>query len=219
MKNVKTTEVNLIRSRALTVLFSMIISALLLLPLLSSAKEKNKTTKKGKVELMPLNKDYHATVKLVDMEGDKYLLTVESLNGTTLYYDALLESPEEFSKVFDFSRLKDGEYTLRVKNNDEEIERLFEISNGKVKVSNNTVAAEPVIKTIGQRAHLKFPDANHNIYAISIVSPVGEELYSTRIKSETTNKTFDFSEVKNGTYQIIVTSVNGDFAYDFVNQR
>ncbi len=218
MKNVKTTEVNLIRSRALTVLFSMLISALLLLPLFSSAKERNKVSKKGKVEMQAMNKDYHASVKLVGMEDGKYTLTVESTNGMTVYYDALLESPEQFSKVFDFSRLKDGEYTLRVKSNKDEVERSFEISKGKVKITNDEVAA-PEFNVVGQRAHLMLPNTENKYYSIRVLSPVGEELYSTRVNDETNKKTFDFSEVKTGKYQIVVSSDNGDFAFDFLNQR
>ncbi|MFA6401216.1 MAG: hypothetical protein WCX31_06265 [Salinivirgaceae bacterium] len=218
MKNAKTTEVNLIRSRALTVLFSMAISALLLLPLFSSAKERDKSSKKGKVEMQPLNKDYHATVKLIDMQDGKYTLTVESTDGITVYYDALLKSPEQFSKVFDFSRLKDGEYTLRVKSNDEEIERNFEISKGKVNVTNEEVAV-PEFNIVGQRAHLMLPNDENNYYSIQVISPLGEELYSTRVNDETNKKTFDFSEVKAGKYQIVVSSDNGDFAFDFLNQR
>lgn len=216
MNKVKFNEMNLIRSRALTVIFSMLISALLLLPLFSSAKGINKKAKAGNVYMQPLNKDYHATVTLTNLEEGKYNLTIESENGVNVYYDALLESPEQFSKVFDFSRLEDGEYTLRLKSRNGLSERHFDIVNGKIKVYYEE-KEEPEFKTMGQKAVFSIPNEMGKYYSIRIYNDNGEELYYANENSATIRKMFDFSKVDAGNYKILVSSNNNEFAYDFSN--
>ncbi|OFX73116.1 MAG: hypothetical protein A2W96_02280 [Bacteroidetes bacterium GWD2_40_43] len=218
MNKTKTNEVNLIRSRALTVIFSMLISALMLLPLFTSAKGKDKAAKTTKVYMQPLNKDYHAAVSLVNLEEGKYTLTIESENGVNVYYDAVLKSPESFAKVFDFSRLEDGEYTIRVKNKEGVVERHFGLENGKVKVYYEE-KEEPVFKTVGQKAIFVLPNENNLNYSIRVLDAEGEQLFATNENASTIKKMFDFSNVEAGRYQILVSSNKSDYSFDFVNQR
>lgn len=218
MNQLKTNEVNMIRSSALAVLFSMLISALLLLPLFTSAKGKVRSAKAAQVYMQPLNKDYHAAVSLVNLEEGIYTLTIESGNGVNVYYDAVLKSADSFAKIFDFSRLEDGEYTVRVKGDEGTAERHFVIEGGKVKVFYNEVA-EPVFKTVGQKAIIMMPNENNNNYSISVYDTNGEQLYATSENGTSIKRMFDFSKVENGKYQILVSSENNKFSFDFVNQR
>jgi hypothetical protein len=216
MNNVKLNKMNLMRSKMLTVLFSMLISALLLLPLFSSAKGREKNAKAGSVYMQPLNKDYHAAVTLANLEEGKYTLTIESGNGVNVYYDALLNAPEQFSKVFDFSRLDDGEYTLRLKSNNGLVERHFDIVEGKIKVYYNE-NTKPEFKVMGQKALFSLPNTGKMNYNIRIYNNNGEELYSAKENSATIKKMFDFSKVETGNYKILVSSKNNEFAFDFAN--
>lgn len=138
MKNVKTNEANLIRSRTLTVLFSMIVSALILLPLFSSAKDGGRFSKKGK---------------------------------------------------------------------------------GQTEVSSNHEVVAPEFKTVGQKARIKLSNTANLEYSFRIISPIGEELYSSNDDKSSINKIFDFSNVRAGKYQILVSSDNSEFAFDFENQK
>ena len=138
MKNAKTNEVNLIRSRALTVLFSLAFAAIVLLPLSTSAKDCGRFLKKGK---------------------------------------------------------------------------------GQTEVVNNNEVVVPEFKAVGKRARVKLSNTNNLEYSFKIIGPIGEELYSSKDDKGTINKIFDFSNVSAGKYQIIVSSDNSDFAFDFENQK
>jgi len=140
MENLKSSEVTLIKSRALIVLFSMLISALILLPLFSSAKGADKS-KNAKMYMHPMSTEGRAAVTVASVEEGKFTLTIESENGSSVYYNEAMKSPENFSKVFDFSNLQEGEYTLRMKSSSETKELRFSIVNGKVKVYNTEKAA------------------------------------------------------------------------------
>jgi hypothetical protein len=218
MNKVKINEKNLIRSRALTVLFSMLISALLLLPLFTHAKGREKTTNPGKLYMQPLNKDYHATVTIANLAEGKYTLTIESGNGMNVYYNTLLESPENFSKVFDFSKLSDGDYTLRLDGKQGITERFFTISNGKIKVYYAEKEA-PMFKTVGQKALFTLPNSLGLDYSIRIYNERGEELFHGVESANSIKKLFDFSQVEAGNYKILVSSKAREFSYNFSNQK
>jgi len=214
MNTIKRNEVNLMRSGALAVLFSMLVTALILLPLFTSAKGREKVNNNGKVYMHSLGNQYRASVTLTNFEEGKYTLTVESKDGVEVYYNTLLDSPEKFSKIFDFSRLQDGEYTLKVQTRNGAKERHFDIKNGKVYVHYDEKET-PEFKPVGQKAVLVMPNSSNNMVSIRILSPEGEELYSKCESKEEIRKMFDFSKVDDGTYKVLVSSNNRDFAFDF----
>lgn len=218
MNKVKINEKSLIRSRALTVLFSMLISALLLLPLLTHAKGREKIASPVKLYMQPLNKDYHASVTIANLAEGKYTLTIESGNGMNVYYNTLLESPEKFSKVFDFSKLSDGDYTVRLNSKQGVSERLFTIVNGKIKVYYEEKEV-PNFKTVGQKAVFTLTNSMGLNYSIRIYNEKGEELFYGVESANTIKKRFDFSQVEAGNYKILVSSKTREFTYNFSNQQ
>lgn len=218
MNKLKINEKSLIRSRALTVLFSMLISALLLLPLFTHAKGREKGANPGKLYMQPLNKDYHASVTIANLAEGKYTLTIESGNGMNVYYNTLLESPESFSKVFDFSKLSDGDYTLRLNSKQGVVERHFTIANGKIKVY-YAEKEVPSFKTVGQKAVFTMPNTLGLNYYIRIYNEKGEELFYGVESANNIKKLFDFSQVEAGNYKILVSSQARQFSYNFSNQQ
>lgn len=214
MKNEKSIEMDLIKSRALTVLFSMLITALLLLPLLSSAKGRVKVLGNAKVYMHPLNKANHAAVTIASVGEGKFNLTIESENGVDVYYDEVMTSHDQFSKVFDFSNLKDGEYTLKITSKNEVKVRQFDIKNGKIKVFNEEQEL-PVFKTSGEKAEILLPNASNLNYSIRIVNEKGEELYSTTDSKENIKKVFDFSKMEKGQYQVLASSSKTSYSFGF----
>lgn len=216
MNNLKKKELGLIRSRILAMLVSLLISFGAFTPLTTFAKEKGKE-KNAKVFMHPLNKDYHATVTLVNFEEGKFNLTLESENGTNIYYNELLESPETFAKVFDFSRLEDGEYNLIVKNKNKSIVQKFTKENGEIKVNYET-KQKPVYRPFGKKAMLILPNNENQRYSLKIISPEGDELYQSFEQDKIIKKRFDFSKIDAGTYTILASSKNAQFAFDFINQ-
>lgn len=217
MNNTKNYETSLIRSRTLAVLFSMLISALILLPLFSSAKGKEKAMKNTKLYMQPLNKEYHAAVTIASLAEGKYTLTVESENGDNLYYNQIMKSAENFSKIFDFSNLEEGEYTLKIKSKGETKVRHFNLIDGKIKViyEDEKVEAKPEFKIVREKAYFHLPNSSEKYFTIRIVNSMGDELYSSREKNEMIKKVFDFSNVNDGDYQVLATSNQHNYTFNF----
>ncbi len=214
MKIEKRIEMNLMKSRALTVLFSMLIAALLLLPFFSFAEGGERNLENAKVYMHPLNKDYRAVVTVASVADGKYNLTVESTNGLNVYYDEVMKSPEMFSKIFDFSNLEDGEYTLKIKSNNEEKTRNFTIENGKIKVYYDE-KEKPSLDLNGDKATFTVPNTMKLDYSIRVVNERGEELFYTSDNNENIKKVFDFSKVAAGKYQILASSRKANYSFDY----
>jgi len=217
MENLKSNEVTSIRSNALIVLFSMVISALILLPLLSSAKGADKS-KTAKVYIRPLSNKSSAAVTVSSVDQGNFTLIIESENGMDIYYDKVMKSPENFSKVFDFSNLQDGEYTLKMKSNGETKELGFSITDGKILVNNNE-KAEAIFNMNGEKATITVPNAANQVFSILIVDENGNELYSAVESATEIKKVFDFSTVAAGKYQILASSNGHSYAYDFEKKK
>lgn len=217
MKNVKTNEVNLIRSRALTVLFSLVLSALILFPVLSQAKGKKDAENSELVYIHALQQNALAAVTIVNVGEGKYNLSLESRDGRDVYYNEFFKSPENFSKVFDFSTLADGEYTFKVEVDGEIKQRLFVIEEGKIKVKYSK-ELNPSIVTRDSKAIIEFAEALTKSVNISVYSVDGEELVSKLVPKEAVRKQFDFSQVGAGEYKIVVYSENKQYAFNYVKE-
>lgn len=214
MKNLKTNEVNLVRSRALTVLFSMILSALILFPFIAGAKGKKEAKSEEMVYMHALQQNAHAAVTIANIGEGKYELSVESRDGDDIYYNEYLTSVSQFSKVFDFSKLEDGDYTFKLNTRSGLKERHFVVKDGEIQV-NYAREIKPSFSSTGHKALVEFENALENDVMVSVYNVAGEELVSKTIKKEEGRKFFDFSEVVAGEYKIVVYSGNKEYAFNY----
>lgn len=218
MKTEITTEKALIRSKALDFAIALVISALIMLPFVTMAKGKEKPTTSGKVYMHPLQKQAHAAVTIAEFGEGYYTISITGGDNNDVYYNEILESPENFSKVFDLSTLENGEYTLKVKVKNEIKERLFSMEDGEISVVYEN-RSKATFNAVGQKAFFELPNTNELAYSISVISPSGEQLYSAYSKDEVIKKYFDFSSSDFGAYQVNVSSKVDDYTFSFNNVK
>lgn len=214
MNNLKTTKVNLIRSRALTALFSIILSALILLPFITSAKGKKKTEVKETVYMKALQQNALAAVTISNIDADKYVLSVESRDGSNVYFNKYYSNLESFSKIFDFSRLEDGAYTFKAIKGSSTSERHFVITDGKIEVDYNK-SVRPLFTSTGVKAQIEFEEKLDSDVTVTVYSPTGETLYIETLEKDSKRKQFDFSKVGEGSYKLVVTANDEEFAFNY----
>lgn len=218
MKHTKTRETSLIRSRLLAALFSSLLAALILLPFFTSAKGKDKMKQTGNVYMYPLNNGAHATVTLADFSEGNYTLTIEDLGEDIVYYSEMLKTPKLFSKIFDFSRLEDGDYMLKVEHRNGTKECLFTVTNGDIKVSRKLKVTKPTFSKSGNKAAFTLSNSSDEVYSIKVISPKGDELHVSKASGKVIKKSFDFSNVELGKYTVLVSSQQNEFAFNFENK-
>jgi hypothetical protein len=214
MKTLNLIEERLTRSDFFAVLISLIAAALIFLPLFTSAKGSN-TEGTAQVYMYSLNGS-RAAVTLTNVSEGKYTISIESQNGENVYYNANIDSPEKFAKVFDFSRLEDGEYTVIVNLKNEVKEKQFAIKNGEIKVTNK-ITESPVFQSNDTKAMVELANANNQKVNIKIYSPEGKELYSV-VEGKYIRKFFDFKNVEKGKYTVLVSTDENSFQFDFIKE-
>jgi hypothetical protein len=214
MKNLKIPEASLIRSDFFTVLISMLAAALVLLPLFTSASNSNKP-ESGEVYMHPMEGS-RAAVSFTNLSERKYTISIESSNGLDVFYSESINSPETFAKVFDFSHLADGDYTLNVQAGNSTKEKHFEIKNGAVNVKSGKLTV-PTFKYQGTKAFIDVPNTENQLVSIKLFSPQGEELYSD-VEKHDVSKLFDFGKVDNGKYTLLVTLDDASYQYNYIKQ-
>lgn len=209
----KSLEVNLIKSRALAVLGSLLLSALILFPFIGSARPAEKEKADAMVFMHAFKSNKKASVSLYNFAEGKYTLTIEGLDGG-LYYNTLLESAEGFKKVFDLSSLEDGDYSLNVKGKKGEETRRFTIENGEIKVFYHE-ACKPEFKAFGAKAIIEMANKAENPVTVKVVGENNQELWQSTFSGQQIRKVLNFTQLENGNYKVLVSSPVFEYAFDY----
>jgi len=218
MKLLNTNEGRLMRSDYFAILVSMLTAALIMLPLLLSAKG-NDDVKKLKIE-DSLSFRYlnctRAAVVYTSNEAGNYTLSIETKGGDEVLYSEYIRTAGKQARVFDFLNLEDGAYKVVAKKNGKRMERVFNIKDGELSYSGRVVV-DPIFKASGTRAIIELPnEQGKNVY-VKIIDPKGEVLYSA-IETNEVRKNFEFSNVDAGDYTVLVDIDGDDYHFDYIKK-
>ena len=221
MKLLNINEDRLMKSDYFAVLVSLLTAALIMLPLLMSAKSKNNES------AIP------AMVKIEDTLGFRYVtctraaiiykssddsrcnLSIETLNGDVLYSENI-RSKGKSARVFDFMNLEDGTYKVIAKKRGNTLERAFTIKDGEL-IYGGHVTIDPIFKVVGTRAIIELLNEQGKEVVVKILDSEGEELYSA-VEKRQVNKNFEFGKVASGVYTVLVDVEGDDYKFDYNKQ-
>ncbi len=211
----------LIRSDYFTVLVSMLTAALILLPLLLSAKNKGTSEVKAiKVE-DSLSFRYlnctRAAIVYTACDDLKCTLSVETNDGKEVLYSESVRKAGKTARVFDFLNLEDGAYKVVAKKNGRRMERTFRIKGGEL-IYGGYVVVDPIFKASGTRAIIELPNEHGKKVIVKVLDSRGEELYSA-IENREVRKNFEFSNVDAGEYTVLVDVDGDDYRFDYTNYK
>ncbi|MBO7496447.1 MAG: hypothetical protein J6T98_07825 [Salinivirgaceae bacterium] len=220
MKLLKINEDRLMRSDYFAVLVSLITAALIMLPLLLSAKSKgNELPAMTKVE-DSLAFRYvtctRAAIIYTASDDTKCNLYIETLDGDVLYNE-VIRTIGKSTRVFDFLNLEDGTYKVAAKKNGKSIERTFTIKDGEL-IHGGRAVVDPIFKVNGTRAIIELPNEYGKDVMVKVLDSKGEELYST-IEKRQVVKNFEFCNVEAGLYTVLVDVDGDDYLFDYNKQH
>jgi len=220
MKLLKINEERLMRSDYFAVLVSLITAALIMLPLLLSAKSKG-----NEIPAIARTEDSlafryvnctRAAVIYTSCNDEKCNLFIETANGELLYNETI-RSNGKSTRVFDFLNLEDGSYKIIAKKNGKSLERAFTIKNGEL-IHGGHVAVDPIFKVNGTRAIIELPNEQGKDVLVKVFDSNGEELYSA-IEKRQVVKNFEFENVEDGVYTVLVDVDGDDYRFDYNKKR
>lgn len=167
------------------------------------------------VKVEPAGKD-RMLVHITNVKSSQYEIELVNTRGDVVYYK-MTDSPSSvYSKYYDFSMLKDGEYSLTVNINKEKKVSTLKINKGKVEVLNQRKEVEPYFTIKDNKlelTYLNFEQENLHL----MVYDNNELLYHKKLKPEfTIIQGLDLSKLKSGIYSAVLATKYSHFEYPIV---
>jgi hypothetical protein len=165
-----------------------------------------------RVDILPLNAD-RAVVAISNNAESKFEISIQDASGDVVYYKETEGKMTDYRKVFDFSKLEAGRYTLVVTIDGATSKRDFSIDNKSIEVGKMKSIVDPYFaynNNILHLAYLNYPGENMDLMIYS-----GNELIYNKALENTfsVNEGLNLSKLKAGNYQVVLAT--GDQVFDY----
>lgn len=167
----------------------------------------------------PISTSLDARNAIVQYSDKKeYILTIKDDKGVIIYEQKILEPKHyEYSKIFDTSHLKDGNYTAELEKGYEIIIHKIKVKDGELiflKESSNTIF-KPVIRTDSNLVLISKIAFNKNPLHI-VLYYKDSIILSETVKGEAIlNRVYRLSEKEKGRYRVIIRSDDRTYVKNF----
>ncbi|HKK81463.1 MAG TPA: hypothetical protein VJ909_04400 [Prolixibacteraceae bacterium] len=169
---------------------------------------------KPEVKVIPHSTD--RAVVFVNNADDAYTeLSIEDLNGSVIYYKEGRISDKLYSKLFDFTNLKDGKYKVVAKNNFGEKEIFFMVSDNTVNVVKEESSVKPFVKLEGNVLKVSYLNESLSDTYLTLYSENGEVFKKELGKDFSITAGFDIGKLAKGTYSANINNGSRTYSYQF----
>ncbi|MFV0378117.1 MAG: hypothetical protein ACK5JD_12555 [Mangrovibacterium sp.] len=169
-----------------------------------------------RVDILPLNAD-RAVVAISGEADAQYEISIENERGEVVYYKETEGIQADYRKIFNFSKLEDGDYKLTASVNGISSTRNFTVNANEIAVGEMSYAAAPVFtfaNDVLRVAYLNYPGEKVNLKIYS-----GNELvYDKTIDANfAVNEGLNLTKLESGNYHVVLAS--GNDVYDYTVRK
>lgn len=165
--------------------------------------------------LLKVNKEQHLIVNVDNCESSAVLTLLD--NQGVVIFKEQFPAEAKYSKVLNLMQLEDGKYLLELdKKYSKSVSTI--IKKGKevtVDSSEYSMIIKPTFKLEKEQLSMSISNGKGVKTEIEIYAPSGERLKKVSSKDYVVKKTFDFSNVRPGSYTVIVRTETGTFTETF----
>ena len=172
------------------------------------------------IAMLFLVKSYAAknpTMSVVPVEPQKAMVTcktddvkqvdfmIKDERGALLFHEEIGNGATDFRKIFNFSELENGTYTMSLNYDNCTIYRDLIISGRKLKVGDEVRAYEPVFRSKNDKVYLNFLNPSMGNVSLSIYGN-GERITQRYLGNQfTIQKCFNLSKLEDGEYDFVLS--------------
>lgn len=165
-----------------------------------------------------VNVELNAKKTRVVFKGTKkgQQLTIKDNNGVILHLESV-NKEGTLIKLFDFSKLNDGDYTLELEKDFEIIVKTLKVKNNKVIFDKKAekVIFKPVVRSINNRILVSKIAFDKKPLKVAIYYN-NDEIYSEVLKSDTIiNRIYKLDEKVKGDYSVVITNNGRNYLSEF----
>jgi len=169
-----------------------------------------------RVDILPLTAE-RAVVAISNSAESNFEISIENSAGEIVYYKETEGKVLDYRKVYDFSRLEDGQYTLVVNIDGATSKREFSIDSRNIAVGKLKNLVKPYFafdNDVLRVAYLNYPGETMDLMIYE-----GDNLIYNKALENTfsVNEGLNLSKLKTGNYQVVLAT--GDEVYDYTVQK
>lgn len=165
-----------------------------------------------RVDILPLNAE-RAVVAISNSAESKFEISIENSAGEIVYYKETEGKMADYRKVYDFSKLEAGKYTLVVNIDGATSKRDFSIDSKSIQVGKMKNVVEPYFafnNDILRVAYLNYPGENMDL----LIYEGSNLIYNKALENTfSVNEGLNLSKLKTGNYQVVLAT--GDQVFDY----
>lgn len=168
-----------------------------------------------KVNFLPVGAE-NASIEITNFTMSQFEIDVKDENGDVVFFKKTKDLSTNYSKIYDFSPLEDGNYSLSVKIDTEKNESRFNMERGKLKILDEKKIAKPYFTFEDKVFKMTYLNFNSDAVKMYIYGEDGL-LKEKKLGNEfAVHEGLDFSKAENGSYRVIVEHGLEMFEYDIV---
>lgn len=165
-----------------------------------------------RVDILPLTAE-RAVVAISNSAESKFEISIENSVGEIVYYKETEGKMADYRKVYDFSKLENGQYTLTVNIDGATSKREFSIDSRNIAVGKMKNLVRPYFafnNDVLRVAYLNYPGETMDLLIYE-----GDNLIYNKALENTfsVNEGLNLSKLKTGNYQVVLAT--GDQVYDY----
>lgn len=191
------------------------MSAMLLLAILSTSVVM--ATGNLKVNFTPVNSE-NAVVEISNVKSTKFEIEVKDQYGDLVFYKTTNENATDYKRMYNFSYLEDGVYTLSVKIDTETNKNKFKIDNGKFEFLSEIKIAKPYFTFEDNKFKMSYLNFNQDLVNLFVYKDSEKIMDKTIDRDFAINEGLDFSKSIRGNYRIVVDAGVDLFEYEIVKE-
>jgi len=168
----------------------------------------------GGIEVKPVYDHSKVIVSIQNLNQQHVKLSIEDLEGQTVYYTESVNKADGINKVFDISALEDGKYVIVAKARDKVYSEIIDVQDSKISVEEVTEVKSPIFKQVGESLIVIFDNSSEATYSVSFYDAT-TMFFSDETKEEFMAKKYDLSALVAGDYSVQVSAQGKAFNHTF----
>lgn len=159
-------------------------------------------------------KNEKAFVDISALSNSSFSISITDACGNRIYYLENVDSDGDFRKVFNFSKLEDGTFSMKVVSNDLTTERQFQKKRGVISIGNEITTLEPYFGYDNNLLIYSYLNFTKEDVSFSLYNKNNDIIHHKRIGNDfNVQQILNLSKLEKGSYQAILTAGNKTFNY------
>lgn len=174
----------------------------------------------GDIQMNLTGNNSRATVSYSALHPTSLKISIENQEGTMVFYNEQHDDVGNYKKLYDFSQLQDGNYSLIALIDGEKQVKKFSIDNAKISIQNEIIESDdsivPYFRKDGEQLICLYQNPLSEQIKITFFSN-GESFFEDSSETgEAYSKKFDISLLPSGKYDVLLNAGDAYFSYELI---